>query len=80
MHVHMNYGGAYRNDPAHLGRRREAEDLHVVEDLIVNKEQRIPDMALLRRRASIPSRRRRRSSSTTRSTTRAAGATPGTSA
>jgi hypothetical protein len=48
MHVHMNYGGAYRNDPAHLRAQAEAEDLHVVEDLIVNKEQRIPDVALFR--------------------------------
>ena len=45
MHVHMNYGGAYRNDPARLRAQAEAEDLHVVEDLIVNKEQRIPDIA-----------------------------------
>ncbi len=45
LHVHMNYGGAYRNDPAHLRAQAEAEDLHVVENLIVNKEQRIPDVA-----------------------------------
>ena len=45
MHVHMNYGGAYVNDPARLRAQAEAEDLHVVEDLIVNKEQRIPDIA-----------------------------------
>ena len=48
LHVHMNYGGAYRNDPARLRVQAEAEDLHVVEDLIVNKEQRIPDVALFR--------------------------------
>ena len=48
LHVHMNYGGAYRNDPARLRFQAEAEDLHVVEDLIVNKEQRIPDVALFR--------------------------------
>jgi TolB protein len=48
MHVHMNYGGHYRNDPAHLRAQAEAEDLHVVEDLIVNKEQRLPDVALFR--------------------------------
>ncbi|HEU5218640.1 MAG TPA: CehA/McbA family metallohydrolase [Gemmatimonadales bacterium] len=46
LHVHMNYGGVYRNDPSRLRRQAEAEDLHVVEDLIVNKEQRIPDVAL----------------------------------
>ena len=41
----MNYGGTYRTDPARLRAQAEAEDLHVVEDLIVNKEQRIPDVA-----------------------------------
>ncbi len=46
MHVHMNYGGTYRNDPARLHEQAEAEDVHVVENLIVNKEQRIPDVAL----------------------------------
>jgi Tol biopolymer transport system component len=43
LHVHMNYGGAYRNDPPHLALQAQAEDLHVVESLVVNKEQRIPD-------------------------------------
>ena len=50
LHVHMNYGGAYRTDPARLRFQAEAEDVHVVEDLIVNKEQRIPDVALFRAR------------------------------
>jgi len=50
LHVHMNYGGAYRNDPARLRFQAEAEDLHVVENLIVNKEQRIPDVARFRAR------------------------------
>lgn len=45
LHVHMNYGGAYRNDPTHLAFQAAAEDLEVVENLIVNKEQRFPDMA-----------------------------------
>ena len=45
MHVHMNYGGHYRVEPAGLKRQAEAEDLHLVFDLIVNKEQRVPDMA-----------------------------------
>ena len=44
LHVHMNYGGHYRNDPARLRFQAEAEDIHVVENLIVNKEQRIPDV------------------------------------
>jgi Tol biopolymer transport system component len=45
LHVHMNYGGAYRNDPEKLRLQAEAEDLDVVWNLIVNKEQRVPDMA-----------------------------------
>jgi len=48
LHVHMNYGGAYRADPARLRSQAEAEDLHVVENLIVNKEQRIPDVSYFR--------------------------------
>src|SRR2546427_11693146 len=44
----MNYGGAYRNPPAHLEFQARAEDLHVVEALAVNKEQRIPDIAYFR--------------------------------
>jgi hypothetical protein len=45
VHVHMNYGGTYRNTPDRLVRQAEAEDLDVVFNLIVNKEQRIPDIA-----------------------------------
>jgi TolB protein len=45
VHVHMNYGGAYRNTPAHLFTQARAEDLNVIESLIVNKEQRFPDIA-----------------------------------
>jgi Tol biopolymer transport system component len=44
-HVHMNYGGAYRATPETLLRQAEAEDLGVVNNLIVNKEVRIPDVA-----------------------------------
>ena len=44
LHVHMNYGGAYRNTPARLAAQAKAEDLHLVENLIVNKEGRIPDL------------------------------------
>lgn len=44
LHVHMNYGGTYRNDPANLAFQARAEDLHLVENLIVNKEGRIPDI------------------------------------
>jgi TolB protein len=45
LHVHMNYGGAYRNTPANLVTQEEAENLSLIENLIVNKEQRIPDIA-----------------------------------
>lgn len=45
LHVHMNYGGTYRNTPEVLAFQAEAEDLDFVENLIVNKEQRIPDIA-----------------------------------
>lgn len=45
VHVHMNYGGAYRNTPENLVKQAEAEGLQVVNNLIVNKEQRIPDIA-----------------------------------
>lgn len=47
-HVHMNYGGSYRNTPRNLAFQARAEDLHVVENLIVNKEQRIPDITYFR--------------------------------
>jgi WD40 repeat protein len=50
LHVHMNYGGAYRNDPANLAFQARAEDLHVVENLIVNKEGRVPDIGYFRGR------------------------------
>jgi hypothetical protein len=45
LHVHMNYGGNYRNTPVHLAEQAQAEDLGMVNDLIVNKEQRFPDIA-----------------------------------
>ena len=45
VHVHMNYAGTYRNTPAHLVEQAASENLAIVEDLVVNKEQRIPDMA-----------------------------------
>jgi Tol biopolymer transport system component len=45
VHVHMNYGGAYRNTPANLVAQAAAENLSIVESLVVNKEQRVPDIA-----------------------------------
>ena len=45
LHVHMNYGGHYRNTEDNLIEQARSEDLDVVYNLIVNKEQRIPDIA-----------------------------------
>ena len=45
LHVHMNYGGHYRNDTGHLIQQAAAEHLGAVYNLVVNKEQRIPDIA-----------------------------------
>jgi len=48
LHVHMNYGGHYRNTPKNLARQARAEDLDVVYNLLVNKEERVPDIAYFR--------------------------------
>jgi hypothetical protein len=40
----MNYGGHYRVMPRELGEVMRAEDLDVVENLVVNKEERLPDL------------------------------------
>ncbi len=45
VHVHMNYAGTYRNTPQHLVEQASAENLTIIENLVVNKEQRIPDIA-----------------------------------
>jgi Tol biopolymer transport system component len=45
LHVHMNYGGHYRNTLQTLAAQARAEDLDVIYNTIVNKEQRIPDIA-----------------------------------
>jgi hypothetical protein len=45
LHVHMNYGGHYRNTPENLARQARAEDLDIVYNLIVNKEERVPDIS-----------------------------------
>jgi TolB protein len=57
LHVHMNYGGTYRNTPERMVEQAEAEHLDVVNNLIVNKEQKFPDIAYVGRgidRASRP--------------------------
>ena len=45
LHVHMNYGGSYRNTPGRLIAQAEAENVRVVFNLIVNKEVRMPDVS-----------------------------------
>ncbi len=45
VHVHTNYGGHYVVTPKGLAFQARAEDVHVIEGLIVNKEDRVPDIA-----------------------------------
>jgi Tol biopolymer transport system component len=45
LHVHMNYGGHYHSTLQTLAAQAHAEDLDVIYNTIVNKEQRIPDIA-----------------------------------
>lgn len=45
VHVHMNYGGAYKVNASGLARQADAEALDLAFNLIVNKEQRVPDIA-----------------------------------
>ncbi len=54
VHVHMNYGGEYRNTPQHMIQQAESENLAIVENLIVNKEQRVPDIGYFRGGAADP--------------------------
>jgi TolB protein len=42
----MNYGGTYNNASIDLVRAAESENLQIVNNLIVNKEQRFPDIDL----------------------------------
>ena len=44
LHVHMNYGGHYRHTLQTLAAQARAEDLDVIYNTVVNKEQRIPDI------------------------------------
>jgi TolB protein len=48
LHVHMNYGGHYRSTPESLIAQQDAEDLDIVYNLLVNKEERIPDIGYFR--------------------------------
>jgi TolB protein len=47
LHVHMNYGGTYRNEPSGLVEDGVSEGLEVIHQLTVNKEQRFPDIQFL---------------------------------
>jgi TolB protein len=44
LHVHMNYGGTYRNSAPGLRTQGQAEGIAIINELIVNKEQRFPDI------------------------------------
>jgi TolB protein len=44
LHVHMNYGGTYRNSVPGLVALGQAEGLNIINELVVNKEQRVPDI------------------------------------
>jgi Tol biopolymer transport system component len=47
LHVHMNYGGMYRNEQSWLAIQGAAEGISVLNELTVNKEQRFPDVPFL---------------------------------
>ncbi|HEV2102333.1 MAG TPA: CehA/McbA family metallohydrolase [Candidatus Acidoferrum sp.] len=47
LHVHMNYAGAYRKELRQLAEEGEAEGLNFINNLIVNKEQKFPDIGAL---------------------------------
>ncbi len=47
-HFHMNYAGVYSNTPQRLLEQGEAEDIHILNNLVCNKEQRIPDIGHFR--------------------------------
>ncbi len=45
LHLHMNYGGHYRQDFEGLMQQARAEHLDALFNLVVNKEERVPDIA-----------------------------------
>ncbi|HYL64919.1 MAG TPA: CehA/McbA family metallohydrolase [Candidatus Methylomirabilis sp.] len=45
LHVHMNYGGTYLNSAERLVEQAKAEGIRIVNNLVVNKERRFPDIA-----------------------------------
>ena len=50
VHTHMNYGGSYVLGPSEYLDIAESEGVRVAHNLVVNKEQRFPDIASLRYR------------------------------
>jgi len=44
LHVHMNYGGTYRSARSILLEQAEGEGVRILNNLVVNKEQRFPDI------------------------------------
>jgi len=44
LHVHMNYGGHYKATAETLAHQARAEGLDAVYNLVVNKEERVPDI------------------------------------
>jgi TolB protein len=44
LHVHMNYGGTYRSERSVLLQQAEGEGVRFINNLVVNKEQRFPDI------------------------------------
>ncbi len=44
LHAHMNYGGTYRSEREILLEQAEGEGVRIVNNLVVNKEQRFPDI------------------------------------
>jgi Tol biopolymer transport system component len=45
LHLHMNYGGHYRQNSEGLMQQARAEHLDALFNLVVNKEERVPDIA-----------------------------------
>jgi len=45
LHLHMNYGGHYHHTLESLAAQARAEHLDVIHELVVNKEERFPDIA-----------------------------------
>src|SRR5262249_48700725 len=44
LHVHRNYGGTYKNQGDRRERQCQGEHLDLLNNLVVNKEQRFPDL------------------------------------